>query len=300
MSTDNSQWLWGFLYINPNDERLLVPWKLGMAVNFAHPGATRLLWVIWIIALTGCFTVPILLAPTFVVQRPLAILWAASALAVPFVLIRLNNCFHWRDYRHISWAAFGFIAIGIGFGLQGLINGPLVQFWGAERLSWKHHLFLGTVAAIAQTAGKVAAIHLLFRVASCHAPAGAARDGLLVGLGVTLTEIAFIFFALELSQGPLEFGLALWERASSSMFHLYSSGLLAWAIWQSRYGVMGLVVGVHGLTDFLAGAHEPLGISLLTLEIIISVCALCLWIFFLRVGFLILTDSSNSPTNEFL
>ena len=92
----------------------------------------------------------------------------------------------------------------------------------------------------------------------------------------------------QLSVSP--FYLSVWERGSASMFHIYSTGLVALALCSKRFSYIVLVVGVHAYMDFMAGTGGSVfGISsIYVLEAIFLVCAVFIW------GFFLLTARSSS------
>lgn len=287
MSAQKSPWILGIVYINPDDSRVLVPLpcKLGLAVNFGNPRAVAVVSWICAILLLVLLVVPIVAHPAYFASDPVPLLWVISANVVALGLIRLNGCFAWSDYRLIALASYGLIAIGIGFSLQGLINRPLVLWWGARNLSWIHYLVLGSVAGIAQTVGRGIAILLLQKTRPVSTVYDYARHGLLVGLGFTIVEITYIYFAVAWAQAPLGY-LSVWERVSASMLHIYLGGLVALAFWWRRYLLIALVVAIHALTDFLASAGGSLGFSTFGLETLFSAFGVFTWaIFLLAIGF---------------
>jgi hypothetical protein len=265
------------VYINPGDKRILVPLpsKIGLAVNFGNPRCVTLLSWIFAGIMLACFVVPIIIHPSYFAGDLTPIFWFLSANLAAIGMIRLNRCFVWSDYRLIALASYGLAATGIGFGIQGIINGSLVLWWGADNLSWMHSLVLAPVAAIAQTFGKGAAIFLLLKVKPATTLRDHARYGMLVGLGFTILEISVIcYLRAVLAQAPLGYA-SVWERASASMFHIYSGGLLGLALASRRHWLIALVVTVHASMDWMAfGGAELLRLSIWNLETFFSVCAL--------------------------
>jgi hypothetical protein len=293
MSDQSSHRILGIIYFNPDDSRILVPMrsKLGLTINFGHPHAvTAFSWLVGIYLL-GLTVAPIIAHPHWFAREPSDLVWLVSSDLVALVLLRCNGWFRWADYRLLYLASFGLIAAGIGFAVQALINGPLVWWWG-RNLTLAHHLVLGPVAAVAQTFGKWFALTLLLQVRPSSSPARWRQYGLLVGFGFTLLEITGLYFRVAWAQVPVSY-LSIWERASSSMFHIYSSGLVAVAITSRRFWPILLVVAVHAVSDVLAGAGGTLGLSTYTLESIFSGCALVIW-----VAFLLARDISRDDLSE--
>ena len=296
MSERKSHWILGFLYINRDDTRVLVPLpcKLGLALNFGNPRALGVLYWIWIGFLLAMVTAPIIAHPSYFARDPAPLFWVVLANVAALAIIRLNGCFAWLDYRFILLASFGMIATSLGFSLQALINGPLVALWGADHLTWVSHLILAPVAAVAQTLGKGAAILMLVRVRPTSSRLGYVRYGLLVGLGFTILEITVLYFRVAWAQAPLtSLSLSVWERTSASMFHVYSGGLVALACWSRRYLPIVLVLVIHATMDFLAGIAGSLPLSLCGLETVFSVLAAGMWVAFLLTAWGI--TSNDSP-----
>ncbi len=284
----------GIVYFDPADPRLLVPNRLrvGWTLNFAHPRAVpRLAWSCGL-AMFGFLLTPILAHPAWFTRQPVDLIWVSAALGITLIVASLNPWFGWQEYRQVGLAAFGVIAAGMGFTLQHLINGPLVFWWG-PKLAWQHHLVLGPVAALAQTFGKWFALALLLRLRTPSAAVQRLRAGLYVGLGFAVWEITLIYFQVAWAQVAVGY-LSLWERASASLFHLYSAGLLAVALGSRRWWPVLVVVAAHAAMDFLAGAGGRLGFSLDGLESTFTGCAVLLWAVFLLAG-RSQTDDDHGP-----
>jgi hypothetical protein len=284
MSKPRAHRIWGIIYFNPNDQRVIVPMrsKLGLTLNFGNPRSVAALsWicVVWLFALV---VAPIVAHPRWFVDEPSDLVFALSSWVIALGFVRLNQWFAWADYRLLSLASFGVIAAGVGFGIQGLINTPLVMWWGGN-LTWQHHLVLGPVAAASQTFGKWFGLSLLLKVRPASSAAQWLRYGLLVGLGFAICEITMLYFRVAWAQESAEY-LGIWERASSAMFHIYSTALLAVAMCSKRYWFILLVVVIHALTDILAGCGGALELSICKLEGIFSACAVVPWVVFLLAG----------------
>jgi len=295
MSDQSAHRILGIVYFNPDDPRMFVPMrsKLGLTINFGHPRAVTVLsWIVGIYLL-GLTVAPIIAHPQWFAREPSDLVWLVSADLAALTLLRCNGWFRWVDYRLLSLASFGVIAAGVGFAVQGLINGPLVWWWG-RKLAWQHHLVLGPVAAVAQTFGKWFALSLLLKVRPSSSPAQWRQYGLLVGVGFTLLEITGIYFRVAWAQVPVSY-LSIGERVSSSMFHIYSAGLIVVAVKSRCWWPILLVVGIHALSDVLAGTGGTLGLSTYALESMFSGCALVIW-----VAFLLARDNSqeNRPAKE--
>lgn len=282
MSDDQSHWILGLVYSNAADPRIFVPLpsKLGLALNFGNPRVIPALTWIWIIYLVGMTVVPIALHPLAFVKHPSPIIVLVSADMAALIIVRLNGCFTWSDYRLIYLTSYGLVAASAGFLVQTIINGPLVLWWGMGNLSWLHHLLLAPVAAIAQTFGRVVAIILLLNVRPTSVRLNYARYGLFVGLGFTVAEIAMFYVQVVWAEAPWSW-LGLCERVSASMFHIYAAGLVALALWSKRARLIMLVVAIHALMDFLAGTGGWPNLSIYGLETIFSILALVTWWIFL-------------------
>ena len=173
----------------------------------------------------------------------------------------------------------------VGFTVQDAINGPLLRHWSSG-LAWQHHLVLGPVAAGAQTFGKcfALAIAILSGIRPQASFSDRMRLGLLVGLGFTVYEISLIYSSMASAQQAVVGYGGLWERASASVFHIYSGGLLALALTSGRCWSLVLVFTVHAWSDFLAGAGMSLGFSVPVLEWAFGIWAMALWVAFLFAG----------------
>jgi hypothetical protein len=284
MSERRSNWIWGIVYCNPEDKRVFVPMrsKLGLTINFGHPRALDAfagICAIWLLLLVAA---PIVVHPRWSIDNPSGLVCVLCSWAVAFAMLRLN-CFITRtNHRLLVLTSLGVLAVGVGFSIQSLINTPLVLWWAGD-LTWEHHLALGFVAAMAQTFGKWFAITLLLKIRPASRASSVLRYGLLVGFGFALVEIPIVHFQAAWSQIPVDY-LSIWERSSSSLFHIYTTGLIGFAIATHRFWPIGTVVIIHAWTDFLAGAGGTLGISLYNLESIFSVCAILTWIGFVLAG----------------
>jgi len=137
------------------------------------------------------------------------------------------------------------------------------------------------VAGGAQTFGKCFALAILFMSRPQASSSDRLRLGLLTGLGFTVYEIALIFFSMASAQQTVVGYGGLCERASASVFHIYSGGLLALAFASGRCWPLVLVFVVHGWSDFLAGAGVSLGFSVSALEWAFGMWAVILWAVFL-------------------
>ncbi|HPB32291.1 MAG TPA: hypothetical protein PLB62_12610 [Candidatus Sumerlaeota bacterium] len=274
-----SPWILGLLYINPEDPRVFLPLpcKLGMALNFGNPRVIPYLCWISGILLLAAFVVPIAIHPLAFTHNPTTpILWLLAWLAA-LLTVRLNHCFAWSDYRRISSTSYGLLAVSIGLGLQNMILGTLILWWGGRtNWTWAHGLVVGPVCSLAQTFGKLAAIIMLLKVKPAPSRIAQIRHGLFVGLGFTIYEVAIVFFPAAWTQAVLSH-ISIWERVSVSVFHIYSAGLLALALWAKRYRLILLVVALHSVMDWLAVATRSLQLPFETVEIIFSLLALITW-----------------------
>jgi hypothetical protein len=279
MKIAKSPWILGLLYIKPEDPRIFVPLpcKLGLALNFGNPRVVPgLAWLAGLVLL-GLFAVPLLAAPLVFGRHPTTpFMWLLAWLGA-FAAIRLNFCFRWSDFREISLAGYGLVAFSIGMGVQSIILGPLVWWWGGRNnLTWAHGFIVGPICALAQTFGKWAAIVLLRKVRPAASPLRQLRQGLLVGLGFTVYEVAIVFLPAAWTRVTLG-QIAVWERVSVSLFHIYSAGLVALALWSGRRWLIVFVVAMHSAMDWLAVATRSLSLSFQTVEIMFSILAVITW-----------------------
>ena len=180
-------------------------------------------------------------------------------------------------------ATYGVLAAIVAFIVQDAINGPLVRHWSSG-LTWQHHLLLGPVAAAAQTFGKCFALAILFTVRPQASLSDGLRLGLLVGLGFTVYEITLVYSNMASAQLAVVGYGGLCERASASLFHIYSGGLLALGLASRRAWPLLLVFAVHAWSDFLAGAGVSLGFSVAALEWAFGMWAIALWVVYLFAG----------------
>lgn len=286
MGNGTSHWTLGLVYINPEDPRVWVPLpcKLGLALNFGNPRVVPTLTWFSALLLGGLFLVPIAVHPlAFAADPSTPLLWLLAWVAA-FAAIHLNPGFRWPHCRELPLASYGLVAVSVGLGLQNLVLGPLVLWWGGlPNVSWAHGLVAGPVCALAQTFGKWAAIVLLLKVRPAPTRGDQARYGLLVGLGFALYEIAILYAPVAWNTATLGV-LSVWERTSVSVFHVYSAGLVALALWSRRPWLVVLVVVLHGLMDGLAVATRPLHLSFTTVELVFSALAALAWGAFLGAG----------------
>jgi len=298
MSDDKSHWILGLLYINPQDPRVLLPLpcKLGLALNFGNPRVVTPLGWISALMLLGFFAAPILAHPSTFARKPTTpLLWLVAWL-LTLLIVRLNGCFAWSDYRDLPLASYGLVAVSVGLGVQNLVLGSLVLWWGGRaNWSWAHGLAIGPICALAQTFGKWAAIALLLKIRPAPSWLGQIRYGLLVGLGFTIYEIAIVYFPAAWAQAALGH-IAVWERISVSTFHIYSTGLVALALWSRRPRLIVFVVATHSIMDWLAVATRSLQLPLNTVEVIFTVIAVITWGAFLFAARAALSEDPCSTT----
>jgi hypothetical protein len=267
----------GIAYFDPEDPRVLVPRRdrLGWYLNFGHPSSVTVVSWLCGVYLLALVVIPFVAHPQLVSRAPQDIVWWALAVLTAAAMVRFNRCVACSDYRRIALAAFGVLA-GIGFSVQFLINKPLMLWWG-DHLSWPHHLLLASVAAAAQTFGKWFALSILLKARPATSCSQYLRSGVMVGLGFTILEITLLYFGAAWRLVPLDY-LGLWERASASLFHVYSAGVVAIAIGARRYRFILVVFALHAFMDFLAGAGGTFGISLYGLESLFSSIGIVMWV----------------------
>jgi len=184
-------------------------------------------------------------------------------------------------FKTLFLFSFGFLAVAIGFGGQSVVNGILVYLIGPENITWIHHLILAPVAAFFQTAGKILIILFILRIFGEINYNKYIVYSLIIGFGFTITEIVFIGSQLISSEYILTGYLGVWERSISSMFHIYSTVLLAIGLREKKYFFIIIVLAVHAITDFIAGIGSTIPVSIYMLETIFSVFAMLIWVIFL-------------------
>ena len=96
-----------------------------------------------------------------------------------------------------------------------------------------------------------------------------------------LLFVCLIYFSVTWSQEVFNDYIGVWERASSSMFHIYAGWLVALSIASRRIFPIVAVLAIHAVTDFLAGISDVLPFSIYVLEIIFSIFAVATWEMFL-------------------
>ena len=252
-------------YYSSQDSRLWVPKRIpmmGWTINLGHPRAMHWQGLAGIVlCLLPALVVAILRWSSFVSVSG-AWPWLATSLALTLVAALANGLVR----RRWSWMpvalAFGVFAAISGFGIQSILNVPVVAlFGGAANLTWTAHLYLALTAALAQTFGKCAFLALVWFALRAESLADKVRAGLLVGLGFTVFEIILIWAqAIWVGQPIAGWWIGGLERGISSFFHIYSTGLLAMALARrrQRFPLIALVVLVHYFNDWAAGANASL------------------------------------------
>lgn len=299
MGEGRSHWFAGIVYSNADDPRLLVPLpsRLGWAVNFANPRAVWFLFWVWIVWLIVSLTIPIAAHPRQFAQDPTPLVWVLLSSLLAFVVFVPNGVIRVWEYRWIRSAAYGLVAMGIGFAIQALINGPLAAWWKQPLRA--QVLVMAFIAGASQTAGSAAGLLLLGKTLPPANLREALRSGLILGLGFAVSEIMAIYvsWARRYTPAHLEWSvlLGVWERGSAAMFHIYSAGLIAAAMFWRRYWPFWFfVIVMHTLTDFLAGAG--LFLSVYVLEAAISLLAATMWITFLLFAARARLQNGTAPT----
>jgi len=288
-------WILNLLYINPDDKRMIVqyPFKLGYSFNFGNPKAIRAFsWTI-LLVLISLVAIPAVYHYQYIINYPSIFLWillsCISALFILFVNTSENSLI-WEKLPNFS---FGFLAVGIGFGGQSIINGLLFYLIGAENIVWVHHLIFGPVAAICQTLGKILIILFIVKIFNTLNVKTYIVYALIIGFGFTIGEIFYIGSQIVISEQIITGYLGVWERSISSLFHIYSAGLIAISLYNKKYSLILLVVFTHAVTDIIAGSSNSMQISIITLELIFSAFSLIIW-----VAYLIKMKNIELLTNE--
>jgi|GEM_PF-2115203 len=282
-NNSDQHWYAKAFYYNRSDARLIVPKRLGAGVtlNFAHPKIdTILCWTILLAAILPLTVIVLVKQHALLAAHPAALLWmgAAFGAAVAAAFINRTITCSGRPLRHIT---FGLCAVCMGFGIQTIFNYPVAVMAGVH-ITWRTHIYFALIAALAQTGGKFQMLKI------AKNSAGTSRqylaNALWLGLGFALAEIFFIDVS-SLMHGIVPYGIAyVWERSAAAVFHIYSCGLLAAYIIRPRKYLLAAVLGIHFLTDWLAGANHTLThFGLFGLECVFSVCAVLIWSLFLAL-----------------
>jgi len=223
----------------------------------------------------------------FVAENPQNVLWIALALAAGGATFFANGFVALRG-RTLLWAGYGTFAMLAAFNLQGLVNGSIVRAVPAAERGVLIYLVLGIGAGACQTFGKWLMVRVLGRVHRPTRRADLLATGLAVGLGFGLSEVLFIGGQVIAAGTPIT-GLGLigiWERTAAVGFHVYSAGLIAIAIALGRWWPLVLVLVVHSLEDWLAGAVGAgvMHVPIVLLETIYTAATLLLWVLFRRAA----------------
>lgn len=223
----------------------------------------------------------------FLGEHPQDLWWVGLSLVAGLATFFANG-FVPLSGRTVLWAGWGTFAMLAGFNLQGLVNGGLIRTTPPDQRGLVLYFALGAGAGFCQTLGKWLMIRVLNRVHRPTARTDVLAAGLAVGLGFGLSEVLFIGARLIQSGTAIEgFGLiGIWERFAAVGFHVYSGGLLAIGLARRATWPLLLVLVVHTLDDFLAGA---LGAGLITLphvavESLYTVLAVALCLMFRRAA----------------
>lgn len=223
----------------------------------------------------------------FVAENPQNLLWIGLALLAGGATFFANGFVAPRG-RTLLWAGYGTFAMLAAFNLQGLVNGSIVRAVPAAERGVLVYLVLGIGAGACQTVGKWLLVRVLGRV---HRPVNRAdvlATGLAVGLGFGLSEVLFIGGQVIAAGTPIT-GLGavgIWERTAAVGFHIYSAGLIAIGGALGRWWPIVLVLVVHSLEDWLAGAVGAgvMHVPIVLLETIYTVATLLLWSVFRRAA----------------
>lgn len=284
------------LYQSRRDSRLFVPKRiagLGWTINLGHPSATGALVLIGV----ALCLLPALIAGTWhwstLMSAPGPWLWLAASLVLAVAAAFLNGLCRYR-LSHVPLATTcGVFAALVGFTIQRILNGPVVAILGDTSLTWRVHLYLALAAAVSQTIGKCLFVPLGWKLLQVDDGADKIRVGLLAGLGFTVFEILVIWSQVLWAGETLTgWQLGALERGIASVFHIYSTGLLAIGLVDRRLFPFVLVIAVHYLTDWAVGANASLlHFSPVQLEVAFLIPVVVLWL-----TFLILARQSHAKT----
>jgi hypothetical protein len=221
----------------------------------------------------------------FVSDHPFNVGWIAIAIALATLTLLANRAE--IDLRMIApYLGFGGIGCVIAFVLQGIVNPMVARAVGSPPLGAGSFLLLGVGAAVCQTIGKWGAIQGLDLLLRPTSPRAVLALGLGVGLGFAGTEIVVIgqqTIGSEAALAPPAL-LSLWERASAGGFHVYSGALVAIGVVRRKLGWIALVIVLHSLLDWLAGAVGAglVPLPLPAIESIFLAVAIATWAIYLR------------------
>lgn len=220
----------------------------------------------------------------FVAQNPQNLAWIALSLAVGAATFLVNGEGVRLRARTLLWAGYGTFAMLAGFNLQGIVNGSIAHVVPLASRGLVAYLVLGIGAGLCQTVGKWLLVAVLDRVHRPTLKRDVLAAGLAVGLGFGLSEVVFIG-SRAIDAGTAVQGLGLlgvWERASAVFFHVYTGGLIAIALALRSALPIVLVVAIHSVDDWVAGASNAqlLGVPLVAVEVFFTAAALATWALF--------------------
>jgi hypothetical protein len=223
----------------------------------------------------------------FLAEQPQDLLWVGLALLGGGATFFLNGYVPLSG-RTWLWAGYGTFAMLAGFNLQGLVNGGIVRATPPDAHGLGFFLALGAGAGFCQTLGKWLMIRVLNRVHQPTARVDVLAAGLAVGLGFGLSEVLFIGAQLIHAGTAIQGigAIGIWERCAAVGFHVFSSGLLAIGLARGTWWPLLVVLAVHTLEDFLAGALGGRVIVLpsVAVEILYSMATIALCLAFRRAA----------------
>lgn len=284
---DRSKYLWRVLYFNSADPRLWV--KDGVchwSINFAHPKACNAIGLM-ILSLGGVSIIVIFSRTqsiNYILENKTLLTWYFLSSLSAILIFYLNGLGIRLSKSYAKFIWLGVFSFLLGVGIQGLMNGLPALMIGINRIQWYHHFYFGPVAALCQTFGKYLMIMTAFKIVLDNRKG--LELGLLIGLGFTLAEILFLALNAVLTKEPVQgYWIGVWERLSASMFHIYSSGLIAFFILtkQKIFAVIAFVM--HALTDTMGGIYLSLHripYKIIEVEILFTVFAVLTWCLFLQ------------------
>ena len=221
----------------------------------------------------------------FVSYHPFNVAWIAIAIGLATLTLLANRAE--LDVRAVApYLGFGGIGCVIAFVLQGIVNPMITRWIEPPPFGAGSYLLLGIGAAVCQTIGKWGAVQGLDLMLRPTSPRAVLALGLGVGLGFAGTEIVVIgqqTIGAETALAPPAL-LSLWERASAGGFHVYSGALVAIGVVRRKLGWIALVVLLHSLLDWLAGAvgANLVPLPLPAIEGIFLLVAIATWAIYLR------------------
>lgn len=221
----------------------------------------------------------------FVLDHPMNLVWiVGSCLAGTAVLLANGAKIEAREVW--PWLGYGVVAAYFGFAVQGGVNGGLLREMGGVP-GLGGYALLGLGAAGAQTFGKWLVLRFVSRLGGFRTARRTLGIGLGVGLGFGLAEILILGENQIVRQvGITVFPwIGIWERVVAVGLHVFSGALLALAIFERRVVPVLVVLALHSLDDFVAGAFSGglVRMPLIAIEGLFAAVTVALWLYYRTV-----------------